>query len=229
MPIGDLEGRQRPRPLTHASAIHAPDIADDVPATAMQGDLLGHRAFASAHDAFEYIGSVLEFSTEYSVIATDAEGVILLWNEGARRLYGYEPGEIIGQSKSLLHTREDVTAGLPKAMMEAALAQGKWTGSVERVRKDGSGFTARVVMIPRRDAQGTPVGFLLMSSDISDEVRLAAELERSRAYTVAVLASAPDPMVIVSDAGEIQLVNAATEKMFGYCTRGARSASASRC
>ena len=127
---------------------------------------------------------------------------------------------IIGQSKSLLHTREDVTAGLPKVMMEAALAQGKWTGSVERVRRDGTRFTARVVMIPRRDAQGTPVGFLLMSSGISDEVWLTAErFERSRAYTLAVLASAPDPMVIVSDAGEIQLVNTATEKMFGYSSQ----------
>jgi protein-histidine pros-kinase len=182
----------------------------------MEGDILGPRAFASAHEAFEYIGSVLEFSTECSVIATDPDGVILLWNEGARRLYGYEPAEIIGQSKSMLHTEQDVSAGLPTAMMDAALAHGKWTGSVERVRRDGSNFTARVVMIPRRDAYGEPVGFLLMSSDISGEVQLNAELERSRAYTLAVLASAPDPMVIVSDSGVIQLVNSATEKMFGY-------------
>jgi PAS domain S-box-containing protein len=55
-----------------------------------------------------------------------------------------------------------------------------------------------------------------MSSDISSEAKLIGELERSRAYTLGVLASAPDPMVIVSDAGEIQLVNAATERMFGY-------------
>jgi PAS domain S-box-containing protein len=37
------------------------------------------------------------------MIATDPDGVILLWNEGARRLYGYEPTEIIGRHKSVLH------------------------------------------------------------------------------------------------------------------------------
>jgi PAS domain-containing protein len=54
-----------------------------------------------------------------------------------------------------------------------------------------------------------------MSSDITDELRLAAERERSR-YGWSVLECAPDAMVIVNQAGEIQLANAATETLFGY-------------
>ncbi len=169
------------------SAVNPADSAEEVSSPAIQGDLLGPRALTNAHEAFEYVGSVLEFSTEFSVIATDHEGVILLWNEGARRLYGYRPSEIIGQSKSLLHTPQDVRADLPRVMMDGAVAHGKWTGAVERVRRDGSEFTARVVMIPRRDSQGRLLGFLLISSDISAEVRMTAQLERSRAYTLAVL------------------------------------------
>jgi PAS domain S-box-containing protein len=38
------------------------------------------------------------------VIGKDLEGKILLWNEGARRLYGYEPEEVVGRANSsILH------------------------------------------------------------------------------------------------------------------------------
>jgi PAS domain S-box-containing protein len=183
--------------------------------TDMVVELLDPTVFAGAAEANAFISSVLEASTEYSIIATDLQGVILLWNEGARRLYGYEPGEIIGRHKSLLHAEKDVLGGLPGLMMRAASKRGKWEGTVERVRKDGTGFTARVVMTLRRDAGGRPIGFLLMSSDISEELRLVAERTRLQ-YTWSVLESAPDAMVIVNQQGEIQLANAATETMFGY-------------
>ena len=114
-------------------------------------ELLGPRTSANAEEAFDFVGGVLEASTEYSLVATDLDGVILLWNEGACRLYGYEPAEVIGQPKSLLHTEEDVLRGLPQAMMDQALEQGKWEGRVERRRKDASNFIVRVMLTPRRD------------------------------------------------------------------------------
>jgi two-component system chemotaxis sensor kinase CheA len=132
--------------------------------------------FGGAAGAYAFIGSVLNASTEYSIIATDLQGVIVLWNEGARRLYGYEPSEIIGQHKAALHTTDDARAGMPRAMMDSAATLGKWEGTVDRIRKDGTGFTARVVMTLRRDDTGAPVGFLLMSSDITEELRMTAEL-----------------------------------------------------
>ena len=67
----------------------------------------------------------------------------------------------------------------------------------------------------RLDARGKPSGFLLISSDITDEVRLTQKLDRLR-YAESLLESAPDAMVIVNSDGEIQLANAATEKLFGY-------------
>ena len=110
----------------------------------------------------------MESSTEYSVIAKDLDGRILLWNEGARRLYGYEPDEVVGKANSsMLHVPEDVQAGKPRQIMEAALLHGKWEGTINRRRKNGDQFTARLVITPRLDAVGKPVGFLLMSKDIT--------------------------------------------------------------
>src|SRR5260221_2410928 len=86
--------------------------------------------------AVDFITNILESSTEYSVIAKDLSGKILLWNEGARRLYGYEPGEVVGKmNSSMLHTTEDVEAGLPGKIMADALQHGKFEGTVSRKRK----------------------------------------------------------------------------------------------
>jgi protein-histidine pros-kinase len=97
-------------------------------------------------------------------------------------------------------------------MMEVARQEGKWRGTVARVRKDGSQFTAQVVTTPRRRAGGETAGFLLMSSDISEKVRLNRELD----YARSLLELAPDAMIIINHAGEIQLANAETVKLFGY-------------
>jgi protein-histidine pros-kinase len=132
----------------------------------MQRDLLDPRKFGSVEEVVEFVGGVLESSTEYSIIATDPAGVVQLWNEGAHRLYGYASAEIIGRSILLLHPEHDVERGLPERMMQGAVREGKWEGAVTRVRKDGSHFTARVVTTPRLTADGEPAGFLLISSDI---------------------------------------------------------------
>jgi protein-histidine pros-kinase len=178
-------------------------------------DLIGPDAFADNESVMEFVIGVLEASTEYSIVATDSLGVIQLWNEGARRLYGYASPEIIGRSKGVLHTEADALRGLPQEMMRRAAEDGKWEGTVERVRKDGTTFTARVILTPRPGRDGVPVGFLMISRDVTDELRLGTELGRSR-YTLSVLESAADAMVIVDAAGEIRLANAATEKLFGY-------------
>lgn len=170
----------------------------------------------TAEEGLGLLANVLESATEYSVIATDCDGDIVLWNEGAHRLYGYEADEVLGRHKTILHTAEDADAGMPKRMMQGALADGKWVGFVERVRKDGSRFTANVVMTPRQDADGRPAGFVLVSRDTTEELRLTRELDRAQNYARSLIESAPDAMVLVDGEGEIRLANAEAERMFGW-------------
>ncbi|UUZ71504.1 PAS domain S-box protein [Polaromonas sp. P1(28)-8] len=91
-----------------------------------------------------FLQNVLESSTEYSIIGKDLSGKIQLWNAGARRLYGYEAEEVIGKANSsMLHTPEDIAAGKPAQIMDAALQAGKWEGTLTRCRNNGERFTAR--------------------------------------------------------------------------------------
>jgi PAS domain S-box-containing protein len=159
--------------------------------------------------AMDFITNILESSTEYSVIAKDLTGKILLWNEGARRLYGYEPDEVVGKmNSSILHTPEDVQANLPQKIMEDALRNGKFEGTVSRRRKSGEQFTARLVITPRRDTGGKAIGFLLISKDISDEIRMAQ-------YARSLIEASLDPLVTISADGKITDVNEATTRITG--------------
>jgi PAS domain S-box-containing protein len=170
-----------------------------------------------AQEAVNFITNILESSTEYSVIGKDLDGKILLWNEGARRLYGYEPEEVVGKANSsILHVPEDVTSGRHREIMEAALRDGKWEGTLGRARKNGQRFTARVVITPRRDAAGKPIGYLLISKDISDEIRLTEELKATQFYTRSLIESNIDALMTTDPVGVITDVNQQMEALTGF-------------
>jgi PAS domain S-box-containing protein len=186
----------------------------------------------SAEKALDFIGNVLESSTEYSVIGKDLDGKILLWNEGAKRMYGYEPKEVIGKlNAEILHTPEDIALGKPREILDAALRDGKWEGVIGRIRKDQRRITARVVITPRRDAKGKPVGFLLISKDISNELRLTEELRTTKLFDSAIVGNAQEAVDFITNIlessteysvvgkdleGKILLWNEGARRLYGY-------------
>ncbi|HLE56793.1 MAG TPA: PAS domain S-box protein, partial [Rhodothermia bacterium] len=198
----------------------------------MSAKLFDRTIVDTAEGAVDFIGNILESSTEYSIIGKDLNGRILLWNEGARRLYGYEPEEVVGKANSLiLHTPEDVAAGKPKQMLEAALRTGHWEGTIARRRKDGQQFMARVVVTPRRDSSGTPVGFLLMSKDVSNELAFTEELRKAKLFDSAIVGNAQEAVDFITNIlessteysvvgkdldGKILLWNEGARRLYGY-------------
>jgi PAS domain S-box-containing protein len=187
---------------------------------------MGSRLFDDAivrnpEAAVDFITNILQASTEYSIIGKSMDGTILLWNEGARRLYGYEPDEVVGKANSaILHVPEDVEIGKPQQILNAALAEGKWEGTIKRRRKNGDSFSARVVITPRRNANGEPVGFLLISKDISEEIRLTEELQASQFYTRSLIEANIDALMTTDPLGVITDVNQQMETLTG-CSREA--------
>ncbi|HEY6843844.1 MAG TPA: PAS domain-containing protein, partial [Thermoanaerobaculia bacterium] len=182
-----------------------------------QPKLFDRSIVSTPQEALDFIGNILESSTEYSVIAKDLDGKILLWNEGARRIYGYEPEEVVGKAFSdILHAPEDVAAGKPKELLESAIRDGKWEGTIGRVRKSGQRFTARVVITPRRDTNGQPIGFLLISKDISGEIKLTEQLKSTQFYTRSLIESNIDALMATDPLGIITDVNQQMELLTGY-------------
>ena len=154
----------------------------------MNTKLFDSSIISTAEQAVEFIGNILESSTEYSILGEDLDGKILLWNEGARRLFGYAPEEVVGKANSsILHVPDDVQAGKHREIRQTALRDGKWEGTLMRARKNGEHFTARLVITPRRNSAGKAIGYLLISKDISVEIRLTEELKATPFYARSLL------------------------------------------
>ncbi|MBI5725821.1 MAG: PAS domain S-box protein [Planctomycetes bacterium] len=88
-------------------------------------------------------------------------------------------------------------------------------GTLMRVRKSGVRFTARVVITPRHDSKGKAIGFLLISKDISDEIRLTEELRATQYYARSLIEASLDPLVTISPEGKITDVNEGSIKVTG--------------
>ncbi|HEX9244587.1 MAG TPA: PAS domain S-box protein [bacterium] len=187
----------------------------------------GHRFMkeSGTDEQIAFLNSILESSTEYLIVATDLTGTILVWNEAARRIYGYEAEEVVGKATlALLHHPDDVKSGQAEAILDEAVRAGKWEGKLRRVRKNGEQFTSRVTLTLRRDMQGHPTGLTMISRDITEEERLAAQVAqqfRERSETTAflnnVLESSTEYSIIAMDlGGSILTWNAGARRNYGY-------------
>lgn len=182
-----------------------------------QSHLFESAVAGSAPAALEFINNILQSSTDYSIIGMDLEGNIVLWNDGARRIYGYDAATVVGKAHSfILYTPEDLAAGTPARMLQTASREGKWEGTLERVREDGSRFTARALFTPLLDTAGNPNGYLLISNDISDETRVAEQLRASHRYTRSLIESNFDALMTTDTRGFISDVNRRMETLTGY-------------
>jgi len=107
-------------------------------------------------DALAFIVEILHASTEYSVIGTGLDGTILLWNEGARCLSGYEPEEVLGKPHRRLSIHRKTSP--PAAVTQGALRECKWEGLLAWVCKNGQRFLAPAVVTVPLNAAGQRTG-----------------------------------------------------------------------
>jgi PAS domain S-box-containing protein len=121
-----------------------------------------------------------------AIFMLDPEGRVASWNEGAERIKGYRPEEIIGRHFSCFYRDEDARSGLLERELQTAIAEGSFSAEGWRVRKDGSEFWASALITAIRDDRGYLRGFAKLTRDITErkqaEEALARETEeRERA------------------------------------------------
>ncbi len=123
----------------------------------------------------ERLRLMIDSVKDYAIITLDPDGLITSWNVGAERIKGYRPDEILGKSFAVLYLPEDVAAGKPQTELQQALANGRFEEEWWRVRKDGSRFWASVVITPFYAEDGTLLGLVKITRDMSERRRAEEE------------------------------------------------------
>ena len=144
---------------------------------------------AGYHQGMDASRYIVECVTEYALIFCDADGVIRSWNPGARKIFGYDASEAIGQSWAVLFPDEDRRDRVPQAELRQTGAQGAVMDARWLVRKDGTKFWSEGTMNAVREADAV-IGYVKIIRDASERLRLEQLLERTTeerekfAYTV---------------------------------------------
>src|SRR3982075_3304831 len=179
-------------------------------------------------------------SANFSSIATDAKGVIQIFNVGAERMLGYAAAEVLNQITPADISDPDeviirakvlsVELGTPIAPGFEALVF-KASRGIEDIyeltyfRKDGSRFPAVVSVTALRDTEDAIIGYLLIGTDntarkqIEEErMKLEQRLRNQQFYTRSLIESNIDALMATDSSGIITDVNKQTEALTG-CTR----------
>ena len=170
--------------------------------------------------------AVLDAATRVSVIATDPDGIITVFNAGAERLLGYSPSEMIANRSIIdLHRREELDRhaaellaeyGERLAPFDVLARRAERNGLEERewtyVRKDGTPVTVLLSVTALRREDGWLTGFLHVANDVTERKQVEAMLRRQSAA----MSASMDGIGIVNQRLEFTFVNDALAKLYGY-------------
>ena len=134
-------------------------------------------------EAVARLATIVE-SSQDAIISESLDGVILTWNAGAERIYGYAAEEVVGQSMAVLippELTEELNGILEAIRREEDIAHYETV----RVRKDGQRIQVSLTISPLRDAGGRVVGASMIARDVTERVTL--ERAARRAETLAAL------------------------------------------
>jgi PAS domain S-box-containing protein len=123
------------------------------------------------------LASIIE-SSDDAIVSKNLEGIIMSWNQGAERLFGYTADEAIGQSINMLIPPELLDE---EPRIIARLRRGERVDHFEtvRVRKDGSRLNLSLTISPVKDADGRVVGASKIARDITERIRQEQALQKA--------------------------------------------------
>src|ERR1700676_477895 len=207
---------------------HEPAIAEDAAGTVDVVTEFRRKAVLLKTGALQ--NAILN-SANFSSIATDANGVIQIFNVGAERMLGYTAAEVVNKitPADISDPQEVIVrAAALSTELQTPIAPGfealvfKASRGIEDIydltyiRKDGSRFPAVVSVTALRDAEGVIIGYLLIGTDNTARKRAEEALLKAGALQSAIFNSANFSSIATDAKGVIQIFNVGAERMLGY-------------
>ncbi|HEY2201453.1 MAG TPA: PAS domain S-box protein, partial [Solirubrobacteraceae bacterium] len=128
--------------------------------------------------------------TEDAIVACDADWRVTVWNEGARRIFGWTAEEAVGQPATFLRLDESDEQRMDRRRQLAEY--GRWRGELMVERKDGSEVPVEAIGVAIRGEQGGISGYLGIHRDITERNRAEEALREAKRSSGTILESISD-------------------------------------
>jgi PAS domain S-box-containing protein len=150
-----------------------------------------------------------------AIISQSLAGVIVSWNSGAKRIYGYPPDAVIGRSTSVL-----VPAGMPDVMPEV-LQRIRLGEHLERfdtvhVTRNGTRIDASVTVSPVRDPSGRVIGAATIARDLTLRRSVERTLMETQEKYRTIFENAREGIFYATSDGVTVAANPALVRLLGY-------------
>ncbi|RNI31873.1 PAS domain-containing sensor histidine kinase [Rufibacter immobilis] len=183
-----------------------------------------YKAYEEVKESEEKYRLMVEGVTDYAIFMLNPAGQVATWNEGAKRIKGYNASEIIGKHFSKFYSREAVQTGYPEYELKKAVEDGRFEDEGWRYRKDGSAFWANVIITAIFNADKELIGFSKITRDLTDKKKLEEQLFRinedlkeSEERTRLLIDSVKDyAILMLNPDGLVVSWNSGAERIKGY-------------
>jgi len=158
-------------------------------------------------DGFDrmWLASIVD-SSDDAIISKDLNGIIMSWNNGAQRLFGFRAEEAIGKSVTIIIPPERLHE---EDMILGRIRRGERVDHFETVRqrKDGSTIDISLTVSPIMGPKGTIIGASKIARDITDRKHVEEELRKSEERFRSSIVKSPMPTILFDDQEQILAVS----------------------
>jgi PAS domain S-box-containing protein len=164
-------------------------------------------------EATRRLATIVE-SSDDAIISKNLDGIILTWNAGAERIFGYTADEVIGKPVTVLMPpdRVDEEPGIL-----ARLRRGERIDHYQTVRqrKDGTLLDISLTVSPVRDTTGRVIGASKVARDITEQKRVEIALRENEHRLQDLLSAIPAAIYTTDAKGRITYYNEAAVELAG--------------
>ena len=153
-------------------------------------------------------------SSDDSIVGKTLDGIIISWNIGAEKIYGYREDEVIGKPVSIL-IPQDREVEIPAILEKIRRGEHVKNFETVRIRKDGKRINMSLTVSPLKNEQGEIIGTSTTGRDIS-EYKHAEDALRESVEKFRVLAETTPAAICLFQGEHIVYTNPSLSRLLGY-------------
>jgi PAS domain S-box-containing protein len=165
-------------------------------------------------DLSQFLNSILDSATAFAIMALDYYGMIIEFNRGAEKLFGWKKEEVLNKENiDITIPPEDRDSGIQKEISKRTRIEGVCELEIDRVRKSGDRFPVHSTVTAIMEPAGHVTGFVEIVRDITERKTLERELRETKEFLENIMESSIDGIVTTDLKGKITYMNRAMEEI----------------